>query len=98
MNKRENRIDSGDEMPRRQFIKRAGGMGAVVAMPELLSGVATAAEASRTEKMIGLQVGAVSFVDEGTEQVLDILQERGAGKLDRLSEVIGEVREQLRNE
>ncbi len=28
--------------------------------------------------MIGLQVGAVSFVDEGTGQVLDLLQERGA--------------------
>ncbi len=27
--------------------------------------------------MIGIQVGAVSFVDEGTEKVLDILQERG---------------------
>src|SRR5947199_7571458 len=26
--------------------------------------------------MIGIQVGAVSFVDEGTEKVLDILQER----------------------
>src|SRR5690242_1355537 len=28
--------------------------------------------------MVGIQVGAVSFVDEGTERVLDILQERGA--------------------
>jgi hypothetical protein len=27
--------------------------------------------------MIGIQIGAVSFVDEGTERVLDILQERG---------------------
>src|SRR5262245_13503997 len=27
---------------------------------------------------IGIQVGAVSFVDEGTETVLDLLQERGA--------------------
>jgi hypothetical protein len=27
--------------------------------------------------MIGIQVGAVSFVDEGVEQVLDIFQERG---------------------
>src|SRR5579862_2351522 len=26
--------------------------------------------------MIGIQIGAVSFVDEGTEKVLDILQER----------------------
>src|SRR5512132_2685346 len=27
---------------------------------------------------IGIQVGAVSFVDEGTEKVLDILQQSGA--------------------
>jgi hypothetical protein len=30
------------------------------------------------EKMIGIQVGAVSFVDEGTDKVLDIFQERAA--------------------
>ena len=29
------------------------------------------------DKAIGIQVGAVSFVDEGVEEVLDILQERG---------------------
>ena len=29
------------------------------------------------DKVIGIQVGAVSFVDEGVEQVLDIFQERG---------------------
>lgn len=28
------------------------------------------------EKLIGIQIGAVSFVDEGTDKVLDILQER----------------------
>src|SRR6202012_5376790 len=32
------------------------------------------AEAAKTEKMIGIQVGAVSFVDEGTEKVLDQFQ------------------------
>ena len=30
------------------------------------------------EKFVGIQIGAVSFVDEGIEPVLDILQERGA--------------------
>ena len=34
--------------------------------------------ADTQKKMIGLQVGSVSFIDEGTEQVLDILQQRGA--------------------
>ena len=28
-------------------------------------------------KMIGIQIGAVSFLDEGVEKVLDILQEKG---------------------
>jgi hypothetical protein len=37
-----------------------------------------AVEAARTRPSIGIQVGAVSFVDEGTEKVLDLLQERGA--------------------
>lgn len=34
--------------------------------------------AAPEKKMIGIQVGAVSFVDEGTEKVLDIFQERAA--------------------
>ena len=38
---------------------------------------AGAAPPSGRSKTIGIQVGAVSFVDEGVEQVLDILQERG---------------------
>jgi hypothetical protein len=29
------------------------------------------------KKMIGIQIGAVSFVDEGVDQVLDIIQEKG---------------------
>src|SRR5439155_3374172 len=33
---------------------------------------------STADKIIGIQVGAVSFVDEGTESVLDTLKERGA--------------------
>jgi hypothetical protein len=37
-----------------------------------------AARAASPTRMIGIQAGAVSFTDEGTEQVLDILQERGA--------------------
>src|SRR5512142_1633690 len=33
-------------------------------------------QAVPAKKMIGIQVGAVSFVDEGTEKVLDIFQQR----------------------
>src|SRR5580658_7961458 len=36
------------------------------------------AEAAKTEKMIGIQVGAVSFFDEGTEKVLDEFQRDAA--------------------
>ncbi|HEY6226983.1 MAG TPA: twin-arginine translocation signal domain-containing protein [Verrucomicrobiae bacterium] len=57
---------------RRDFLKTAAAATALASAPELLS-----AESSK-EKMIGLQIGAVSFVDEGVDQVLDILKERGA--------------------
>src|SRR5579864_1248902 len=50
---------------RRQFLKSAA------LAPALL-------QAAPTTKMVGIQIGAVSFLDEGTEKVLDILEERGA--------------------
>src|SRR3954470_3167017 len=57
---------------RRDFLKKSVSGMAVAPL-------AVAAEAVvPTSKMIGMQVGAVSFVDEGTSKVLDILQERGA--------------------
>jgi len=40
---------------------------------------ARATEPPSRRQSIGIRVGAVSFVDEGTAKVLDILQERGAG-------------------
>src|SRR5438128_7323177 len=36
------------------------------------------AAAAREQKMIGIQVGAVSFVDEGVEKVLDLFQQRAS--------------------
>src|SRR5450631_4624154 len=57
------------DLNRRDFVKIAAGTGAALAMPNLGHGAVSA-------KMIGIQVGAVSFVDEGTEKVLDVLQER----------------------
>ena len=35
-------------------------------------------EKIRAQKSIGIQIGVESFMDEGVEQVLDILQEKGA--------------------
>src|ERR1700751_3778214 len=59
---------SKQEQDRRQFLKTA----ALAASPFFMR-----AAPPPTEKMIGMQIGAVSFIDEGTEKVLDVLQERG---------------------
>ncbi len=59
---------------RRDFL-RAG-----VASASALNRVA-AQEQTAAKKMIGIQVGAVSFVDEGTDAVLDIFQRNGINTL-----------------
>jgi len=59
------------DVSRREFMKITAGAGAALAMP----GMGEAA-INASSKMIGIQVGAISFVDEGTEKVLDMLQER----------------------
>jgi len=56
---------------RRSFLQSAVGAGVSLAASQNM-------RAAEPAKMIGIQVGAVSFVDEGTEKVLDILQERGS--------------------
>src|SRR6266487_5748762 len=57
------------DVNRREFLKVAAGAGVAAALP-------SAPHPAPSSKMIGIQVGAISFVDEGTEKVLDILQER----------------------
>jgi hypothetical protein len=57
--------------PRREFLK---GAAAAAVAPGLMAQAAGGA-APRT---IAIQVGAVSFIDEGVSQVLDIFQERAA--------------------
>ena len=59
------------DLNRREFLKIATGAGAAFAVPT------SGHTAASSSKMIGIQVGAISFVDEGTERVLDVLQERG---------------------
>src|SRR5262249_14351588 len=54
-------------MKRRDFVQNA-------MAGALLSASQTAAPAAAT-KMIGIQVGAVSFVDEGVASVLDVFQQ-----------------------
>jgi len=66
-------------MNRREFLQNCAGAAALAAAgtPVELSPL-HAAGVPRKGKSIGIQVGAVSFVDEGTGQVLDLVQERGA--------------------
>src|SRR5262249_19691893 len=73
------------EIDRRTFLLSAGAVaGAAVAqMPMVVQAAEqpVSSNNSRSEKgkpkMIGIQVGAVSFVDEGVDPVLDVFQEKG---------------------
>jgi hypothetical protein len=61
---------------RREFLNTSAFALAGAALgPTLRSGAESPATSA---KMIGIQAGAISFVDEGTEKVLDIFQQRGA--------------------
>src|SRR5262249_53727013 len=67
------------EIPRRTFLEVGACVAAVAAAGRLAGGaVLQAAEASVRRETVGVQIGAVSFVDEGTEKVFDVLQDRGA--------------------
>src|SRR2546429_697328 len=44
----------------------------------LLPSLTRGAETPASNRIIGIQVGAVSFADEGVDQVLDIFKEKGA--------------------
>jgi hypothetical protein len=67
---------NSSELTRRNFLKTTTGLVAVTALAPGLRAAEAAAGSPR--KMIGIQAGAVSFVDEGTDRVLDIFQERGS--------------------
>src|SRR5580693_4738726 len=60
-------------MDRRAFLQSAAAAAVTASMP-----AAVQAEVSTKEKMIGIQVGAVSFVDEGADKVLDEFQRDAA--------------------
>jgi hypothetical protein len=67
------------EMSRRTFLEVGACAASVVAAGGLPAPSALqATEPSVQRKTVGIQVGSVSFVDEGTEKVLDVLQDRGA--------------------
>ena len=65
---------SSRNITRREVLARA----AQVVAGSALAGPASILAATTTEEpMIGIQIGAISFVDEGVHQVLDILQGKG---------------------
>jgi len=61
-------IDGRPQMDRREFLEASG----VLAGSAVLRSLPTAQPAA---PMMGIQIGAVSFVDEGTDRVLDALAE-----------------------
>ncbi len=65
-----------NDFNRREFLKASALAATAAALAP--TGVAAADAATAHAKMIGIQAGAVSFIDEGTEGVLDIFQQRGA--------------------
>jgi hypothetical protein len=61
---------------RRDFLATTAGLSLAAAVqPTALVG---AEPPKASAKMLGIQVGSVSFVDEGVEQVLDVLQQKAA--------------------
>src|SRR6201992_2481732 len=61
-------------MHRRDFIQGASALAVGLGVPNLIAAVAP----HSSSKMIGMQVGAVSFVDEGVDKVLDEFQQQAA--------------------
>ncbi len=73
---------SSDESNRRSFLQYCSAFGAWAAAltrPAVKAAAAPQADRSQVKRRkpyVAIQIGAVSFVDEGTEKVLDILQKR----------------------
>lgn len=64
---------------RREFLKTSAAAAALASAGRAVAAAGSVpVDGKRSDKLVGIQVGAVSFQDEGTEQVLDIVQERGA--------------------
>lgn len=68
-------------MNRREFLAAAGTGAAALSTALLPTQAAeplgSAIPTPKTQPTIGIQIGSISFLDEGTEKVLDILQEQG---------------------
>jgi len=72
------KINLGAASPsRRIFLKNSAAAAAAIGSAPLAF-AAQQSESGAKEKMIGIQIGAASFFDEGVDEVLDIVQKRGA--------------------
>jgi len=71
------RIYTGAANPsRRKFLKSSGALAAAIASAPVATLALGDDTKAAAEKIIGIQLGAISFMDEGVEQVFDILQQR----------------------
>lgn len=89
MDKLDSRPDSRDDSSRRDFLKGLSAFPLLALLGEKFSpteaaGLPRAAEAAASsvaasgeKKFVAIQIGGRSFVDEGVEKVLDVLQEKG---------------------
>src|SRR5437762_1751652 len=70
---------SPSRIPRRKFLQTTARVAAAGAIGSaLLPSPVRGAETPASNRIIGIQVGAVSFVDEGVDSVLDIFLQKGA--------------------
>jgi hypothetical protein len=67
-----------DQLTRREFLGQTAASFATAAVVGSTLGASTGLADEPSENSIGIQVGSISFVDEGIEQVLDLLKQRGA--------------------
>jgi hypothetical protein len=61
-------------MDRREFMQSAAAAAVAAAVP----GARAMGQTTKSDPMVGMQVGAVSFLDEGVEETLDVFQKDGA--------------------
>ncbi|HTE10762.1 MAG TPA: hypothetical protein VK645_07325 [Chitinophagaceae bacterium] len=74
----EKKLNAG--VSRRDFVQTSVKLGAAAMIPAMLTKQSLAAAVTKkpaADKLVGLQIGAISFIDEGINQVLDNIQERG---------------------
>jgi hypothetical protein len=62
---------------RREFLQGAAALAAAGAVPVVAQETVAGRANQKPSQLVGIQVGAVSFVDEGVEQVLDVFQQQG---------------------